>query len=594
MYKTVRSNYVLFPNKDVKLSTHVCPGFWFTLLMHFLFWIISPVLFTSLLPKWQTLIFADDIYWRNIDFLYGVWFGSLMGVSSFTPILLLTASIKFSILQIGEAIVWFSEFCKKNIFSGPRFQKFGQFIERKFELFGDAIGSWLDENGEMLKSVWLFIKKVIRYSSIVIGLAFLSLIYYVVGLGLNEKIGLHLLIGPLFIVSSVALMVFIVKTFYDGNNPIDEYFDSFTDDDADKFSISFVVLLSSGFIAGILDVAVKIAPYALPALKIMFLALANMFMVATFVFLYVAVVMLVMSLSLYGLIWIMDEKNEEKFAKFAKFVKYGVIGYVILCVYFMYSKSGSYDGPYEFNWLLSFAVLSLIFVLPFYFFTWNINTETINDRKKASLVATKLNHVFALKSIFSRIKISSVAKKGWLKELGKEQIVPYIDLIYNFASAVFLYKTDSDYKRELIDRLLLSTNSVINTDLLNDDIVDLLRKINDKEERLAFATLMIVHGLAYGEAKNMLHAKKVKEERKEAFRKRFTNPVANFLTGIIAIVSGVFYYLVVVPFKFIFVTVLWNGICVRVWRFVVSLWDLFWFFYEEACPHIAETKDVKV
>jgi len=43
LYKSARSNYVYRPEREVKLKTHICPGFWYTLFVHFLFWIASPI-----------------------------------------------------------------------------------------------------------------------------------------------------------------------------------------------------------------------------------------------------------------------------------------------------------------------------------------------------------------------------------------------------------------------------------------------------------------------------------------------------------------------------------------------------------------------
>jgi len=43
LYKTARSNYAINPGADVQMKTHVCPGFWKTLIMHTWFWIISPI-----------------------------------------------------------------------------------------------------------------------------------------------------------------------------------------------------------------------------------------------------------------------------------------------------------------------------------------------------------------------------------------------------------------------------------------------------------------------------------------------------------------------------------------------------------------------
>ncbi|MFZ4648920.1 MAG: hypothetical protein ACOYMB_04845 [Patescibacteria group bacterium] len=43
LYKKARSNYAINPGKDIKLKTHICPGFWMTLIIHTLFWIVSPI-----------------------------------------------------------------------------------------------------------------------------------------------------------------------------------------------------------------------------------------------------------------------------------------------------------------------------------------------------------------------------------------------------------------------------------------------------------------------------------------------------------------------------------------------------------------------
>jgi len=46
LYKTARSNYAFWPNKEVQMKKHVCPGFWLTLILQSLFWIVSPIALT--------------------------------------------------------------------------------------------------------------------------------------------------------------------------------------------------------------------------------------------------------------------------------------------------------------------------------------------------------------------------------------------------------------------------------------------------------------------------------------------------------------------------------------------------------------------
>lgn len=47
LYKKARSNYAYFPNRKVRLGTHICPGFWYTILIHLWFWLVSPILFVT-------------------------------------------------------------------------------------------------------------------------------------------------------------------------------------------------------------------------------------------------------------------------------------------------------------------------------------------------------------------------------------------------------------------------------------------------------------------------------------------------------------------------------------------------------------------
>lgn len=43
LYKTARSNYAINPKATIEIKDHVCPGFWLTLMLHSLFWIVSPI-----------------------------------------------------------------------------------------------------------------------------------------------------------------------------------------------------------------------------------------------------------------------------------------------------------------------------------------------------------------------------------------------------------------------------------------------------------------------------------------------------------------------------------------------------------------------
>lgn len=116
MYKFARSNFVYRPNRDVELNTHICPGFWYTLIMHILFFIISPLMAFSaagslmdggfqwtnefILPSlngwwpwhWslgfgvKALIGAFTTVWVVLALLKLLWFGIKAGVSKIAEV----------------------------------------------------------------------------------------------------------------------------------------------------------------------------------------------------------------------------------------------------------------------------------------------------------------------------------------------------------------------------------------------------------------------------------------------------------------------------------------------------------------------------
>ena len=83
-YRTARSNPGWKKNKIIELSDHICPGFWYTLFIHSLFWVISPLIFTyAFTTTWQIAIWTDLLSAIPI-FL----------IASFTPLWLISTTIQ--------------------------------------------------------------------------------------------------------------------------------------------------------------------------------------------------------------------------------------------------------------------------------------------------------------------------------------------------------------------------------------------------------------------------------------------------------------------------------------------------------------------
>ncbi|NTW22475.1 hypothetical protein HGA34_02935 [Candidatus Falkowbacteria bacterium] len=114
LYRSARSNYVVFPNKTVELKTHICPGYWATILIHLMFWIVSPAMTAGLLATAS----SNRLPW---------WANVLLAIPAvITPLWLFCAGVKFSWIRFNRwidnrAIKWIKStsisietFCKKH------------------------------------------------------------------------------------------------------------------------------------------------------------------------------------------------------------------------------------------------------------------------------------------------------------------------------------------------------------------------------------------------------------------------------------------------------------------------------------------------
>ncbi len=69
LYRTARSNYAFHPKRKVEMKSHVCPGFWATLVLHTMFWIVSPIA----LAITGTIIIQDGwTFWGLLPFVFAL------------------------------------------------------------------------------------------------------------------------------------------------------------------------------------------------------------------------------------------------------------------------------------------------------------------------------------------------------------------------------------------------------------------------------------------------------------------------------------------------------------------------------------------
>jgi len=102
LYKAARSNYVICPDKKVELKTHVCPGFWYTMIVHFIFWVVSPLWAISSLSTWLAGGFSPWPW-------YLIVLSVLPGVV--TPLWLFLAGVKYLVNKyLSKAVKAVNEF----------------------------------------------------------------------------------------------------------------------------------------------------------------------------------------------------------------------------------------------------------------------------------------------------------------------------------------------------------------------------------------------------------------------------------------------------------------------------------------------------
>lgn len=86
LYRTVRSDYVINSGKKVELKPQLCPGFWYTMIIHLLFWIVSPAMFTYTMTILVTKPFHAIPWWTIGTF-------GVPGI--ITPLWILAALVKY-------------------------------------------------------------------------------------------------------------------------------------------------------------------------------------------------------------------------------------------------------------------------------------------------------------------------------------------------------------------------------------------------------------------------------------------------------------------------------------------------------------------
>ena len=373
LYRSARSNYVISPNKKVQLNNHVCPGFWMTLFLHAMFWIISPVV--AILCVF------------NIHIGFHLWEIPILLVGAITPLWSTIAFLKWGIVSFAS---WIAKLFKINLY-------------------------------DKTKKIWKWICIVVGSC---LGVFFVGLVIYEVVIKLYMfGILVSPVIGPmLYILSLLAcfywFFVFLVKV-SDGPNDYD---------DIPKWIRRIGMFITVALALRLFDV------YAFgPIISWIAFAATWIWEIMTYSpVLTFAFVFILANLGVAAKLLILSEKDERTFSKIEKIITYvSIFGLFVPTICFIVyagvsslSELFSLFGviPVVMKILFGITIATVLLLLSRYMV---INTYTIDIREKSRSFAERLSE-----------KVSKQDQKVMRKALMQHQ-EDDLDIILDFACIWF-------------------------------------------------------------------------------------------------------------------------------------------------------------
>lgn len=410
LYRTARSNYAINPNADIKMKTHVCPGFWLTLILHGLFWIVSPV----------ALIFT----------------GIVIGKAGFTPAALIPLAFA------SEMILWTVFVLARIVF---------KLFAKLFKMAG---------SNKISKAILIALAVIIGAA---IALVVVGFIFW--GIGITIAF-LSKICGPLLSVLSVLTAIFYVVFFFTSiaqENPSYEY------DDVPKtirfimhlIVFSFVVVMFDKFLSyWLINFIVNCATgfwrwYTSNLLITNWLILSVVFF-GLFIYFF--------SLFL---------SNEKLFAKAEKVlmcITKGFLGLSLIVFILLFAQTDHWDiMQFGLAPVLFLSVIFLIFAASMVMMD-KVNLQNIEERSDALAFINRINN--KLGNWTSKTYVDRILQNKWLLAIEEgerwRQLYRISDLAFYYFSDSYSYPYSYDYRTRFTD-LIISKGSLEILKCLEDE-----------------------------------------------------------------------------------------------------------------------------
>ncbi|MFA5130894.1 MAG: hypothetical protein WC467_00545 [Patescibacteria group bacterium] len=420
LYRTVRSNYAFFPKKEVILKDHICPGFWMTLIMQTLFWIVSPIALIST--------------------------ASVIQQSGFSALALIPAA--FALPMISWAYVAI------------------------VRLIVNLLILW----GKKSKSLKILIKIILTPIALVVAIAIIGgLVLLLVSIFTFLAAQVGFLLTTMFMLSALFYIFFFVTCVAPESNNNDGLFDY---DDIPSF-VRFLLHLSIGApIIVLFDkyLTLPIVKFIVSVAKSFWtwytdnLLLSNWFIFTLlFSLLFVYLVNLFLN-------------NESKFIKFEKILNRLAKGFLVLTVIvfgILFWKIGEFDfTAFGVLPILFFPLVILIF--SFSLLMSNIaNASNIEKREQAFDFFYKMDRKMG--NLGYKSHISLFLNSQWLGQLENQarwEIICQIDYL-----AFFFFPNERDL-RVNFSELLIKKGSQEKIDLLSENMGKIIKAGNNRDYRM--------------------------------------------------------------------------------------------------------------
>ena len=563
MYKSARSNYVINASKIVELKPHICPGFWATLGIHLMFWVLSPIFFGATL--WHVC------HPSSVPAHFSVGTLLLLIASLFpTPIFGFFALIKFTISYLDNHGSHISDF-----FSG----------------ISKSVNGWYKLNKKAVDFTAKGFVKIVVVAicvAILIGLGFASK-YYWIGLG---KIHVPEIIRVILYPVILFHLVYFIwcKTFELNIGSIEEY------SDVPKwvkwFSLASVLIFLTDLY--VMYVHKSMSAFFMHSLE----AIKNFFVDSTLIAVLIIVSFLITGFG--GWLISMALRYEEKFAKYSKHIGY-LTWIVGLSLAYSYHKALTGDEmmmyqsrtPFQVSFILGFFAFFALMIL--WFNTRYINLETLESRKAARGIISILYRRSIIDSTDDRFKrnqtkinFKKFMKNKWLISLNQKKKEEVLESLSK--SLHSLFATSKFHANVSMNRFI--KNFIVDTDVKKFNAVlrvskmicdqrakdDFLRYLD--EEDMFYLFEKVLNGKSLSESINLLKqeekAKRLKKEQSDKAWDDFGVWWAKYIG------DPIIWFFKMISFPFVW-------ICRKIAQFFGTLKFLIVLF-NERCPFIAKSK----